>query len=99
MDSQALNPPTHTTAWIGQSDKSIVMSMGDFGAVRANFKADLFNTKTGFMVKIYSCKLELFGGHVEFLHRLTGDAKTFVESQYLSECNKLYWIDADYDYI
>lgn len=78
----------HVTEWLGQRVDSRKLSLGDFGVVRASIEADAFhNKRSGVSVHITSCKLELFGREVEFLHRITPGAKKRIEQDLLSDIN------------
>lgn len=77
--------PQFVRRWLGQRERSEKLSLGDFGFVRATLEADIFYTKIGYTIKITSCKIDLFGRSVEFLHRLTPDAKERMEDAMLSD--------------
>lgn len=74
-----------STVWLGQKIVDRKMDLGDFGFVNATIKADAFQTPTGYMIHLYSCELHLFGSTIEFMHRLTTDAREQLKISLLSE--------------
>lgn len=71
-----------SSIWLGQHTDSILLSLGDFGTVRAELTYDVFKNKSGFKALITSCELLLFGTHFEFLHRLNKDRLEELQDQY-----------------
>lgn len=78
-----------TTVWLGQRDESLIMNLGDFGDIRANVTADLFETKYGNTVYLTSCRIEMLGTEIEMLHRITPNAKETLEYYFLSMASSI----------
>ena len=78
------------SVWLGQHVDEILLSLGDFGSVRANLTYDVFKKKSGYFAYISSCQLLLFTQEIEFLHRLKLDKKERLEWKLASKFKERY---------